>query len=546
MSSTKVLIDQDQSDLFGENFLDLELKAKVLAQRIDWIKTQKKVEYINDLINLQNHTSKDVRRRSATTLCEVGNSEVLNEVKTWQEKESDKETWLILETLIDKIERGVLDNKELDAKVFSVTEIIKLIKTQIGEKTYTIEGELAEIKPIHNMYYFGLKDAEDTRINCSLFLSDFTRLGFAFNDGLAVRVTGKFKLRKDGRINFEVSSIKLTGEGELLRNLKLLEQKLTLEGFFDPLRKRKLNRYPAKVLLIASPSSAAYSDFIKIINNRRKALKIYLLPIKTQGVNAEFDILQALQTARDEIVSKNIDTAIITRGGGSSDDLSVFNSEKVVRAIHALPCPLIAAIGHERDVTLTELASDLRASTPSNAAELVSTSQDEIENEVINRIAISTGEFDRRCYQYRHVASQLINITSEKIRNKLVVCKEVTSRVDRLIQNYLSKYRFEANVLYQESVTIYKTRILDNKKILNKTQYLANIVSKNVYQTRYNLQNINNLIESYDLNKILSKGFTMAIKDDKLITKKSQLQPNQNLILKFFDGDQQIRTLENS
>lgn len=543
MASTKVKIGEQAADLFSDGFLDLELKATVLSERINWIKTQKKVEYVTDLINLQNHTSKAVRRSSATTLSEVGSSEVLSEVKIWQEKESDKQTWLLLESLIDKIERGVLDNKELEGKVFKVSEAINLIKSLIGEKSYVIEGELAEIKPIHNMYYFGLKDAEDTRINCSLFLNDFTRLGFALNDGLAVRVTGKFRLRKDSRINFDVTSIKLTGEGELLRNLKLLEQKLSMEGFFDENRKRKLNRFPAKVLLIASPTSAAFSDFIKIINNRRKSLQIFLLPIKTQGVNAEFDILEALKTAREEILERKIDTAVITRGGGSSDDLSVFNSEKVVRAIHSLPCPLIAAIGHERDVSLTELVSDLRASTPSNAAELVSCSRYEILSEVTNLVLITKSEFDKRKEQYKYVSNQLTMIAIDKFKNRLNGYKEVANGANRLIQNYLSKYRFEANQSFNQMVSRYQFQILQLKKTTNNVENLTNNVSRRIYDTKYQIQEINNVISSFDLQKILSKGFTMAIKNDKIVTKKSQLLPNETLTLRFCDGDQQITTI---
>ena len=127
----------------------------------------------------------------------------------------------------------------------------------------------------------------------------------------------------------EVSAIQLTGQGELLRNLKLLEQKLAQEGLFDPARKRPIPKVPQKILLVASPHSAAVTDFVKVLASRRTGIEIFLLPIKTQGLGAEAVILEQLAKVNDLCEQLAIDTVVITRGGGSQDDLFVFNSEAV-------------------------------------------------------------------------------------------------------------------------------------------------------------------------------------------------------------------------
>ena len=291
--------------LEGDNFLNKESKAKELTPQIDWIVTQRKIQYLDSLILLRNHKSIQVRRKTATALGLLGDSQLVQNLKEWQVHESDRQTWLILESSIDRILRrkdGVVET--ITARIYSVAEAINQIKRQISEKTYTIEGEISEPKLNRQMYYFGLKDSSEIRLDCMAFVGRIVKMGFPLNEGLTVRIVGKFKLSKTSRIYVDVENIELTGEGELLRNLKMLEEKLQREGLFDQTRKRPIPKIPENILLLASPNSAAIDDFGKVLNQRIGGKTIYLLPIKTQGVGAEYEILESLRVKKSNAGSE--------------------------------------------------------------------------------------------------------------------------------------------------------------------------------------------------------------------------------------------------
>jgi hypothetical protein len=198
--------------LEGDNFLNKESKAKELTPQIDWIVTQRKIQYLDSLILLRNHKSIQVRRKTATALGLLGDSQLVQNLKEWQVHESDRQTWLILESSIDRILRrkdGVVET--ITTRIYSVAEAINQIKRQISEKTYTIEGEISEPKLNRQMYYFGLKDSSEIRLDCMAFVGRIVKMGFPLNEGLTVRIVGKFKLSKTSRIYVDVENIELTG-----------------------------------------------------------------------------------------------------------------------------------------------------------------------------------------------------------------------------------------------------------------------------------------------------------------------------------------------
>ena len=260
---------------------------------------------------------------------------------------------------------------EIVLTVSQCIEAINITLDALGE--LTVEGEVSEFKIIQNKWVtFDIKDKESV-LKCFMTVWN---LRTQIEDGMLVKVTGQPNLRAKGFFSFVAKGVQPSGEGSLKRALELLKKKLEQEGIFSRERKRALPRFPEHVALITSRDAAAYNDFIKVLAGRQGGLRISFIHTQVQGAEATEQIVAALNTANTEL--QNLDAIILVRGGGSIEDLMAFNDEYVVRTISSSRTPTIVAIGHERDVCLAELAADIRASTPSNAAELLVKHRDEV------------------------------------------------------------------------------------------------------------------------------------------------------------------------
>jgi exodeoxyribonuclease VII large subunit len=521
-----------------EEFLSLGGKAKELGKQIDWVFTQRKTEYLSQVLLLQRHKSVAIRRKIADGLGKIAGKEILEQIKQWQDLESDRQTWLILETLSDKLERGLETSRQSDIKVLTVTEALTYIKKLLGEGTYTIEGELVEVRPFRNMYYFAIKDKQEGRLNCWAFERIVQRIDFPLNDGLSVRLTGKFKLSKDSRLYLDTQYIQLTGEGELLRNLKLLEEKLRQEGLFDEARKRLIPPIPQNILLIASPNSAALTDFTKVLGQRRTGINIHFLPIKTQGAGAEALILEQLARANHLTQELGIDTVVLTRGGGSQDDLFVFNSERVVRALHGLNRPTIVAIGHERDTTLAELVADLRCATPSQAAEGASLSSQEIIYQTESRFNFIKNYVQEKKYQYRHYINQVLVVIQNLIRLETQNAKNTCARTGQIAGSIIHQARFEAQNCWRYSLQNTQSRLQEAERQADRCWSLAQQKVRLDYNRMSDeLKLVASQIFLHDPHNILQKGYALILQEGRVREKLSDLAKQKPLTIRMQDGE---------
>jgi exodeoxyribonuclease VII large subunit len=232
-----------------------------------------------------------------------------------------------------------------------------------------VEGELSNVaRPASGHLYFTLKDA-GAQIRCAMFRTAATRLRFRAGDGLHVRLRGRVGLYEPrGDYQLIVDAMEEAGEGALQRAYEALKARLAAEGVFNSARKQPLPAFPKRLAVITSPSGAAIRDVLTVIARRFPLLPVDILPSPVQGAEA-VPVLRA--QLRAAIAAGRHDVILITRGGGSLEDLWAFNDEGLARDIAASPVPIVAAIGHEVDVTLAELAADLRAPTPSAAAESI-------------------------------------------------------------------------------------------------------------------------------------------------------------------------------
>jgi exodeoxyribonuclease VII large subunit len=230
----------------------------------------------------------------------------------------------------------------------------------------TIRGELMNFKVSKNKWvYFDLKDAEAS----VRFFGTVYQLNGPLEDGMILRVQGTPRLHPQYGFSVTIVSLRPEGEGALKRAAELLQAQLAAEGLFDDTRKRSLPYPPARIGLITSTESAAYADFTKIISERWRGLVIECIDVQVQGEAAPEQIVQAIEHFGQE--PSPPDVLVLIRGGGNADDLYAFNTEHVTRTVASSRVPTLVAIGHEVDVSLAELAADRRASTPSNAAELL-------------------------------------------------------------------------------------------------------------------------------------------------------------------------------
>ena len=533
-NSQKILITK----ALEEEFLGLESKVRPLNTQIDRVITHRQSEFIPQLINLKAHKSIAVRRKVALGLSKLKAQEYLESIKSWQIDESDRETWLNLASTIDKLERQVSSSSEETetSRILSVTEAINLVKKLIGEDIYTIEGEITEPKNYGSMFYLGLKDNQDIRLDCKIFAGHVSRLNFPLNEGLTVRATGKFTLSKSSRLSFDIQRMVLTGKGELLRNFQLLDEKLRLEGLYDPSNKKIIPQIPQNILLIASPNSAAIKDFTKVLSSRRTGINIFHLPIKTQGTGAELEILNQLENVNQICRENSIDTIVMTRGGGSKDDLFVFNSEKIVRAINNLNKPIIVAIGHEQDVTLAEKVADLRASTPSNAAELVSLSKLEILATVNYQLININNATQNRLASYQNFTNQQIQIISNNLKTQIDQTKQYTAAINNVVFSQIRSLKQEVNQLLNFAQITITNNFRTIKSELQYFRFVPLQVSQNINDYKRDFDLLKSQVELLDYKNILKRGYAIISQKGQIVENFDSFDINYKLKIEFSDG----------
>ena len=268
----------------------------------------------------------------------------------------------------------------MDQHVFGVAEVNQLVKQLLdGEpmlQNIYVRGELSNYKMYPSgHHYFTLKDA-DGALRCVMFRGQASRLRFRPENGMQVIARGRITVfPRDGAYQLYCDALTPEGAGDLAVAFEQLKAKLHAEGLFDPAHKKPLPRYPQRIAVVTSAAGAAVHDMIRILRRRYPIAKVILLPVRVQGAEAPPEIAGAIRYADRWKIG---DVIITGRGGGSMEDLWAFNDERVARAIYDCETPIISAVGHEPDVTISDFVADARASTPSNAAEIAVPDQVEL------------------------------------------------------------------------------------------------------------------------------------------------------------------------
>lgn len=411
----------------------------------------------------------------------------------------------------------------MNDKYITVTQLTRYIKYKIDNDTNLnevfLKGEISNFKAhSRGHYYFTLKD-ENSRINAVMFSSQVRNVKFEPQDGIKVLVTGKISVfEANGGYQIYVNEMLEDGIGNLYIAFEQLKKKLEAEGLFDPIHKKRIPKIPSRVGVVTAPTGAAIKDIISTIKRRWPLTEIYLFPSLVQGEDAKEDIVKQIRRAD----SFGLDTLIVGRGGGSIEDLWAFNEEIVARAIFECSTPVISAVGHEIDFTISDFVADLRAPTPTGAAEMAVPQLSDVKN-YLNQITIRLNqEMNHKIKNYKERLFEIENRNLFKNPMVLYQAKEM------MFDHILEKLKFQ--IVHLTSDKEKELLKIKNSYVFQKPYQLLDQKSNKYLQLLSKLETLSPLLT-------LQRGYTISKKDGKVVDSCKKIKKGDILEINFSDGE---------
>ena len=412
----------------------------------------------------------------------------------------------------------------MNDKYISVSQLTRYIKYKIDNDVNLnevfLKGEISNFKAhSRGHFYFTLKD-EGSRINAIMFASQTKKIKFVPQDGMKVLVTGKISVfEANGGYQIYVNEMLEDGVGNLYIAYEQLKKKLENEGLFNKDHKKEIPHIPKRVGVVTAPTGAAIKDIISTIKRRWPLTEIYLFPSLVQGEDAKEDIVKQIKKAENFYLP--LDTLIVGRGGGSIEDLWPFNEEIVARAIYECKVPIISAVGHEIDFTIADFVADLRAPTPTGAAEMAVPQLSDMKN-YLNQVNIRLNNTINN--KINNNKRKLNDIMARNIfKNKMIIYKKKELYFDSILERLKFSLKNLTSAKEKELIKVKNSYILKNPhQLLEKkgNKYLQ-LVSK--------LETLSPLLT-------LQRGYTMTKKEGKVITKSTDLKIKDIIEIVFSDG----------
>lgn len=409
-------------------------------------------------------------------------------------------------------------NNEVSLTVTDINNYIKnIVDGDFFLSNVTLKGEISNLKfHTRGHLYFSLKD-ENSKINAVMFNYKNLGLNFIPKDGMNVIVKGKVSVfTTGGSYQITVSNMKEDGIGNLYILFEELKRRLQREGLFSPEHKKKLPRIPKKVGVITASTGAAVKDIISTINRRFPLTEIILFPTLVQGVGAKENIVKMINEANES----DVDVIILGRGGGSIEDLWAFNEEIVARAIYNSNKPIVSAVGHEIDFTISDFVSDMRAPTPTGAAELVVPSKVEIQSYLNDYKGRIISVINKKIKSYTDTFSKLKN--TYILKNPISMYEIDEQRLDNMLEKL-------------GSIMTYK---LEREK--SKLNNLSKMISPNMLnrldKEKIKLENIETKLNLLNPENILKKGYSLTLVEGKIVKSINSVKKGSIIDTKFSDG----------
>ena len=390
----------------------------------------------------------------------------------------------------------------MENNILSISQINEYIRAKMDSdpllNTVVVRGEISNYKLYPSgHHYFTLKD-ENAALRCVMFKGNAFKLRFRPENGMKVIAFGKISVfPRDGAYQLYCTGLNMDGIGDLHIAFEQLKKKLEAQGLFDPAHKKPIPKYPKLIGIVTSPAGAAVHDMIRILRKRFPLSKVRLIPVRVQGVEAPGEIASAIYYANHYQLA---DVLIVGRGGGSIEDLWAFNEEVVAQAIYDSQIPVISAVGHEPDVTISDYVADLRAATPSNAAELAVPDQDGL------RQALDTMEETMIASLTRQIRSARLHLKTLSSANAL------QSPV-----SYMEGKKKNLELSYNKLLSSY-SRMLHSKK----QQFLMNTAK----------------LDAMSPLKVLTRGYSMAkTEEGNVISSVEQVKEHDKISVTVRDGE---------
>jgi exodeoxyribonuclease VII large subunit len=407
-----------------------------------------------------------------------------------------------------------------EQKILTVAEYLELVNDTLATvpQEIFVVGEIVEYKLSQGKWInFDLKDEkEEAKIRC---FSTIYKRHAQLESGMKVQVTGFVKVfPRFGSLSLNVETAEPIGEGALARAYQLLKKKLQEEGLFDPARKRPLKRFPTKIGLITSREAAAYGDFLRILNNRWSGVEIVHQHVHVQGRNAVGDILAAFEAFNALPEAERPDAIVLTRGGGALEDLHAFNDEQVARAVFQSSIPVVVGVGHERDESLCDFVADVRASTPSNAAEWLVPDRGEILREV-EAMARRQGDLiqnilDRRNRAVDHAVSVFDHFLGRKMQSLQMTVDRFGHAMDR-----------------------FRMQLVATRQYVERNEHIVRSGFEVAFmRSRDGLRQLTRLFENFDIQKTLNRGFAVVRQGGNVVRDGSALDQTGELHVQLAKG----------
>jgi len=410
-----------------------------------------------------------------------------------------------------------------------------LIEGHVG--TVWLKGEISNFKP-HSSghFYFSLKDSK-AQISAMMFRGYNSRLKFKPHDGLEVIVRGKITVYEPrGTYSIACETMEPVGAGALQKQFEQLRNKLKAEGLFEASRKKAIPSYPKTIAVVTSPTGAAIQDILNIMSRRARSVQVIVVPAVVQGAAAAPSLIEAFKQAE----KIKPDVIIIGRGGGSIEDMWCFNDETLARTIAASEVPVISAVGHEIDFTICDFVADLRAPTPSAAAELVAKSSHEIIQKIEQLDRLLKLAIQKRLQQKQQqllLQSKRLIDPKKKLQDLFIRNDDLYSRLELAIDNYLMSKSKDIKML--ESRLVSPVQIVQQKRLVIQKQEmrLQTALKNKTTQLKYKVENAMALLDSLSPLKVVDRGFSIATTQSKKVVKSiKQVKKGDVITIKVTDG----------
>lgn len=419
------------------------------------------------------------------------------------------------------------DIPQKETKALSVSQLVRKMKRAIESDVgkLWIEGEVSNLKKQSSgHWYFSLKD-ETSQIQCAIFNARRKEGSETLEDGLKSRVFADATVYEArGQLQLVVEKVEKSGQGDLQAKFEALKRKLHAEGLFDSGNKLSLPTFPRTIGLVTSPSGAAIQDILNILKRRAPWVQPVLFPVRVQGKGAETEIANAIHkfNSPEKFGYPKCDLLIVGRGGGSIEDLWAFNEEIIARAIAASQIPIISAVGHEIDFTIADFVADVRAPTPSAAAELAVPDAGELRNILTN------------------ARKRITRSLSNSLREPAQRLDQLRESLTHITESSLLASRQQFRELGLKHVSLHPQKILerrlDKNRELQRTLY--QLVQRQLTDHSLRLENLQSMIRTLGPDSAFNRGFSITLTEDgKILRSITEAKPGTRLRTKIIDGE---------